>query len=112
MAELKFSTARIIRAYEFAVEHFSDESSAVTPENLDEAVSRVHEFEKIALSRAVRGRLVYDAEAEVSEVKRSGPPTPGLKRLHNPARVRNRRLDDEMEAVSDAPPVAGRTRRL
>ena len=113
MAELKFSTARIIRAYEFAVEHFSEDISTVTPANLDEAVNRVHEFEKIALSRAVRGRLVYDADAEVTDVKPSGIPTPGHKLKRLPLRVRNRRLDD-LAAVAEAeePPVTGRGRRL
>lgn len=63
MTELKFSTARINRAYEFAVEHFGDSNGTVSPDQLLEAVKRVDEFEKIALSRAVRGRLVYGEEA-------------------------------------------------
>jgi hypothetical protein len=67
MAELKFSTARINRAYEFATEHFGDDNGNVTPEQLLEAVKRVDEFEKIALSRAVRGRLVYGEAAENEE---------------------------------------------
>lgn len=62
MIDLHFSNSRMIRAVEFA-----EEQGGLTPESLAVAVDRVHEFEKIAKSSTVRGRLVLGDNPDVDD---------------------------------------------